>query len=126
MFAGYSNPHRTTPSIISTTSSVALRQVPLDAESWHLRSSVIEPRSETPRAGCSRSSATTETVAYCRIVPADEFSIICEVEPATGADLMHVRHQIGVMSRIASSFLIPDNHIGERRCRASRLLMKWR
>ena len=27
-------------------------------------------------------------------------------------DLMHVRHQIGVMSRIASSFLIPDNHIG--------------
>jgi methylenetetrahydrofolate reductase (NADPH) len=25
---------------------------------------------------------------------------------------MHVRHQIGVMSRIASAFLIPDNHIG--------------
>lgn len=25
---------------------------------------------------------------------------------------MHVRHQIGVMSRVASSFLIPDNHIG--------------
>ena len=25
---------------------------------------------------------------------------------------MHVRHQIGVLSRIASSFLIPDNHIG--------------
>lgn len=25
---------------------------------------------------------------------------------------MQVRHQIGVMSRIASSFLIPDNHIG--------------
>ena len=40
------------------------------------------------------------------------FSIICEVEPATRADLMHVRHQIGVMSRVASSFLIPDNHIG--------------
>jgi 5,10-methylenetetrahydrofolate reductase len=40
------------------------------------------------------------------------FSIVCEVEPATRADLMHVRHQIGVMSRIASSFLIPDNHIG--------------
>ena len=37
---------------------------------------------------------------------------MCEVEPATRADLMHVRHQIGVMSRIASSFLIPDNHIG--------------
>ena len=40
------------------------------------------------------------------------FSIVCEVEPATRADLMHVRHQIGVMSRIASAFLIPDNHIG--------------
>ena len=25
---------------------------------------------------------------------------------------MHVRHQIGVMSRVASAFLIPDNHIG--------------
>lgn len=42
----------------------------------------------------------------------DEFRIVCEVEPGTRADLMHVRHQIGVMSRIASSFLIPDNHIG--------------
>ncbi|MBW3669340.1 MAG: methylenetetrahydrofolate reductase [Actinobacteria bacterium] len=40
------------------------------------------------------------------------FGIICEVEPATRPDLMHVRHQIGVMSRIASAFLIPDNHIG--------------
>jgi methylenetetrahydrofolate reductase (NADPH) len=35
------------------------------------------------------------------------FSIVCEVEPATRPDLMHVRHQIGVMSRIASAFLIP-------------------
>src|SRR5947207_1077258 len=25
---------------------------------------------------------------------------------------MHVRHQIGVMSKIASAFLIPDNHVG--------------
>ncbi|MDQ3756233.1 MAG: methylenetetrahydrofolate reductase [Actinomycetota bacterium] len=40
------------------------------------------------------------------------FEIVCEVEPATRPDLMHVRHQIGVMSRIASAFLIPDNHIG--------------
>ncbi len=40
------------------------------------------------------------------------FSVVCEVEPATRPDLMHVRHQIGVLSRIASSFLIPDNHIG--------------
>jgi methylenetetrahydrofolate reductase (NADPH) len=41
-----------------------------------------------------------------------EFTIVCEVEPATRPDLMHVRHQIGSMSRVASSFLIPDNHIG--------------
>jgi len=40
------------------------------------------------------------------------FSIVCEVEPATRPDLMHVRHQIGVMSRIAQAFLIPDNHLG--------------
>jgi 5,10-methylenetetrahydrofolate reductase len=40
------------------------------------------------------------------------FDVICEVEPATRPDLMHVRHQIGVMSRVASAFLIPDNHIG--------------
>jgi 5,10-methylenetetrahydrofolate reductase len=38
--------------------------------------------------------------------------LICEVEPAVRPDLMHVRHQIGVMSRIATAFLIPDNHIG--------------
>jgi methylenetetrahydrofolate reductase (NADPH) len=41
-----------------------------------------------------------------------DFELICEIEPATRPDLMHVRHQIGVMSRIASGYLIPDNHIG--------------
>src|SRR5580658_8083222 len=40
------------------------------------------------------------------------FEVICEVEPATRPDLMHVRHQIGVMSKVAAAFLIPDNHIG--------------
>jgi methylenetetrahydrofolate reductase (NADPH) len=40
------------------------------------------------------------------------FEIICEVEPPTRPDLMHVRHQIGVLSSVASAFLIPDNHIG--------------
>src|SRR5690349_9237068 len=40
------------------------------------------------------------------------FAIVCEVEPPTRPDLKHVRHQIGVLSKIASSFLIPDNHIG--------------
>src|SRR5947199_3508855 len=40
------------------------------------------------------------------------FEVICEVEPPTRPDLMHVRHQIGVLSEVATSFLIPDNHIG--------------
>jgi methylenetetrahydrofolate reductase (NADPH) len=43
---------------------------------------------------------------------AEDFQLICEIEPATRPDLMHVRHQIGTLSRIASAFLIPDNHIG--------------
>ena len=40
------------------------------------------------------------------------FEVICEIEPATRPDLMRVRHQIGVLSQVASAFLIPDNHIG--------------
>jgi 5,10-methylenetetrahydrofolate reductase len=44
--------------------------------------------------------------------PADRFEIVCEIEPPTSADLMHVRHQIGVLSKVASAFLIPDNHLG--------------
>jgi methylenetetrahydrofolate reductase (NADPH) len=40
------------------------------------------------------------------------FEILCEIEPATRPDLKHVRHQIGVLSPVASAFLIPDNHIG--------------
>ncbi len=42
----------------------------------------------------------------------DRFEVVCEVEPPTRPDLMHVRHQIGVLSKVASAFLIPDNHIG--------------
>jgi methylenetetrahydrofolate reductase (NADPH) len=40
------------------------------------------------------------------------FELVCEVEPPTKPDLVHVRHQIGVLSKVASSFLIPDNHLG--------------
>ena len=40
------------------------------------------------------------------------FEVVCEIEPPTQPDLMHVRHQIGVLSKVASTFLIPDNHIG--------------
>lgn len=43
---------------------------------------------------------------------ASGFEIICEIEPATTPDLTRVRHQIGVMAPVASSFLVPDNHIG--------------
>src|SRR3954452_15547607 len=48
----------------------------------------------------------------CSSLVTHAFELVCEVEPAVEPDLMHVRHQIGVMSRIASAFLIPDNHIG--------------
>jgi methylenetetrahydrofolate reductase (NADPH) len=48
---------------------------------------------------------------YPQAMPA-EFEVICEVEPATRSDLMHVRHQIGVLSKVATAFLIPDNHLG--------------
>lgn len=41
-----------------------------------------------------------------------DFEVVCEIEPATRPDLMRVRHQIGVLSTIATRFLIPDNHIG--------------
>lgn len=40
------------------------------------------------------------------------FELICEIEPPTRPDLMHVRHQIGVLSKVASAFLVPDNHLG--------------
>ncbi len=41
-----------------------------------------------------------------------DFELVCEVEPPTRPDLVHVRHQIGVLSEVASAFLIPDNHLG--------------
>jgi methylenetetrahydrofolate reductase (NADPH) len=41
-----------------------------------------------------------------------DFQVVCEVEPATRSDLKHVRHQIGVLSQVATAFLIPDNHLG--------------
>ncbi len=40
------------------------------------------------------------------------FQWICEIEPPTRPDLMHVRHQIGVLSKVASAYLVPDNHVG--------------
>ncbi|MEV4399091.1 methylenetetrahydrofolate reductase [Nonomuraea sp. NPDC049607] len=40
------------------------------------------------------------------------FELVCEIEPPTKPDLKRVRHQIGTLSQVAHSFLIPDNHIG--------------
>jgi 5,10-methylenetetrahydrofolate reductase len=37
---------------------------------------------------------------------------VCEIEPAVRPDLKRVRHQIGVLSSVASAFLVPDNHLG--------------
>ena len=45
-------------------------------------------------------------------VSSPPFEIVCEVEPTTRPDLKHVRHQIGVLGKVASAFLIPDNHLG--------------
>ena len=43
---------------------------------------------------------------------AHPFEIICEIEPPVRPDLTHARHQIGVLTAVSSTFLIPDNHIG--------------
>lgn len=46
------------------------------------------------------------------LTPMPGFEVVCEIQPPTRPDLMQVRHQIGVLSRLASAFLVPDNHIG--------------
>jgi methylenetetrahydrofolate reductase (NADPH) len=45
-------------------------------------------------------------------MPDRRFELVCEIEPPGRPDLTRVRHQIGVLSPVADSFLIPDNHIG--------------
>src|ERR1700684_1480657 len=56
-----------------------------------------------PRAGYCPS------VAFMSARP---FEIVCEIEPPVRPDLTHARHQIGVLTAVSSTFLIPDNHIG--------------
>jgi len=58
-----------------------------------------------------RETPTSRASRYPRRIDRP-FQIICEIEPPTRPDLRHVRHQIGVLSPIASAFLIPDNHLG--------------
>lgn len=42
----------------------------------------------------------------------NSFEVLCEIEPATGPDLTRVRRQIAILSGVADSFLVPDNHLG--------------
>jgi len=46
------------------------------------------------------------------VVGGQGFEVVCEIEPPTRPDLTRVRHQIGVLSAVARSFLVPDNHLG--------------
>jgi 5,10-methylenetetrahydrofolate reductase len=40
------------------------------------------------------------------------FDLILEIEPPTRPSLVHARHQIGVLGKVADAFLVPDNHLG--------------
>jgi 5,10-methylenetetrahydrofolate reductase len=41
-----------------------------------------------------------------------DFSMLCEIEPATTPDLRRVRRQIVAFDGVTDFFLIPDNHLG--------------
>jgi 5,10-methylenetetrahydrofolate reductase len=41
-----------------------------------------------------------------------DFTILCEVEPATSPDLRRVRRQVVAFEGVTDRFLIPDNHLG--------------
>ena len=43
---------------------------------------------------------------------ADPFELIVEIEPPTKPSLVHARHQIGVLGKVADAYLVPDNHLG--------------
>ncbi len=57
-------------------------------------------------------SAYTFPWSSVTVMNARRFEIVCEIEPPTRPDLKRARHQIGVLSAVADTFLIPDNHIG--------------
>jgi 5,10-methylenetetrahydrofolate reductase len=40
------------------------------------------------------------------------FELVLEIEPPTRPSLVHARHQIGVLGKIADAYLVPDNHLG--------------
>lgn len=43
---------------------------------------------------------------------AEDFVVLCEIEPATTPDLRRVRRQIVAFDGVTDRFLIPDNYIG--------------
>ncbi len=40
------------------------------------------------------------------------FELVLEIEPPTRPSLLHARHQIGVLGKVADAYLVPDNHLG--------------
>jgi len=40
------------------------------------------------------------------------FDLVLEIEPPMRPSLVHARHQIGVLGKVADAFLVPDNHLG--------------
>src|SRR3954465_13604678 len=40
------------------------------------------------------------------------FELVLEIEPPTRPSLVHARHQIGVLGKVADAFLVADNHLG--------------
>jgi methylenetetrahydrofolate reductase (NADPH) len=43
---------------------------------------------------------------------ASPFELIVEIEPPTKPSLVHARHQIAVLGKVADAYLVPDNHLG--------------
>ena len=73
----------------------------------------IGAASESRRTEAEGVSAVSHAHIVANVIAMNRpFEVICEIEPPTGPDLKHARHQIGVLSPVADAFLIPDNHIG--------------
>ncbi len=77
---------------------------------------LAQPR--VPReAVCTETPSSRATV---KSVTTPRFEVICETEPPTRADLIHVRHQIGVPSKVSSTVLISNNQLDGRRTYATK------
>ena len=72
----------------------------------------IPSRLDLHKARFKTSGSCRERGVSLRRWSAPGFEVVCEIQPPTRPDLMRVRHQIGVMSKVATAFLVPDNHLG--------------